>query len=87
MSRVRKFIRSLFSRKKNTGTAALTKTLLDMARVVDELDNTLMEANIEADLQNDRVKAAQNEMRSIEDLIDKGDAFLTGLKGLFGITD
>jgi hypothetical protein len=87
MSRVRKFIRSLFSRKKNTGTIALTQTLLDMARVVDDLDKTLTEANVEAQQQNVRVVKAQNELRGIEDLIDKGEVFLTGLKGLFGVVD
>jgi hypothetical protein len=87
MSRLRKFIDSLFASKRSTGTAALTKTLLDMARVVDDLDRTLAEANKEAEAANVRVIAAGDELKGIEDLIDKGEVFLTGLKGLFGIKD
>jgi uncharacterized coiled-coil protein SlyX len=58
-----------------------------MSQVIDELDNTLIEANMEASDQNEKVRAAKEKMEDIEILIDKGETFLTGLKGLFGIDD
>jgi hypothetical protein len=87
MNRVRAFINGLFAKKKLSGTSALTKTLLDMAKVVTELGDTLDEADIEAQTASDRVRAAKDELKRIEDLMTRGDAVLMGLKSLFGITD
>jgi polyribonucleotide nucleotidyltransferase len=87
MSKVLKFIGGLFVKRKLAGTQALTKALLDMAKVVTELDDTLDEANSEAQDQADRVRVAKVELQRINDVIEKGETFLTGLKGLFGMTD
>jgi hypothetical protein len=87
MSKVRMFIKGLFAKKKLSGTQALTMALLDMAKVVTELDNTLDEASNEASDQHVKVEAAKAELQRINDLVAKGDTFLTGLKSLFGMTD
>jgi hypothetical protein len=84
MGNVLAFIKGLFASKKLNGVDALTMALANMAKVVDDLDNTLMEADIEAELANDRVVAAENEWKRVTVTIDKGRVFLTGLKALFG---
>ena len=88
MSKVRMFINGLFaSKSKLRGVDALTLTMINTMRIVDDLNNQLIDANEQSRAQADKVRAEKIELDRIEDLIDKGETFLTGLKGLFGITD
>lgn len=87
MNKLRAFINQLTISKRLRGTKGLSMTMINAMKVVKELDETLTEANAEAQDQADKVRAAQAEMKRIEDLINKGETFLTGLKGLFGMTD
>ena len=82
MSIKQRFKAFYFGKKKATGTQAVMKTLTQFTSIIDDLNTALEDSNVEAQDQAYRVGAAQVELIRIEDTIDKGEKFLTGLRSL-----
>jgi len=82
MSIKQRFKAFYFGKKKATGTQAVMKTLTQFTSIIDDLNTALEDSNVEAHGQADRVRAARANLQRIEDTIDEGERFLTGLKSL-----